>query len=243
MSYIRQKLPTNPIDAIMVVEDDKAAAAHTPVLEHWLQSQRLATSRSGIEKEGEALSNIVLSIAHEYGELGLDWEALLDLDKVDLDAITTGQESLDSDFETEEVRLFTNPPPMPAKPQPTQHTRRKSTVQAELKQLQNRSPIELPISFLLCDLARRLRSMFDHSFATVAKSATVGEVKHIVTWQPPDIEEDDALAVLGLARDPTKITARMVRANDSDAEPSLFIACETPPGSLPSHHMDQAACM
>lgn len=243
MSYIRQKLPSNPIDGIMVVEDDKAAAAHTPVLEHWLQSQRLATSRSGIAKEGEGLSNIVLSIAYEYSELGLDSDALLDLGKLDLDAITTGRESLDSDFETEEVRLFTNPPPMPAKPQPTQHTRRKSTNQAELKHLQCTSPIELPISFLLRDLARRLRHMFDHSFAMVAKSATVGEVKHIVTWQPPGIEEDDALAVLGLARDPTKITARMIRAVNGDAEPSLFIACETPPGSLPSHHMDQPACV
>lgn len=93
------------------------------------------------------------------------------------------------------------------------------------------------MSFLLQDLARRLRNLFDNSFATIAKSTEIIDVTPIITWQPLGVEEDDALAVLGLARDPTKISTRTIRADD-DSDASVYIACESPPNSLPDYPLD-----
>lgn len=241
MSYIRQKLSSNPIDAIMLVEDEKIASSHLPVLDHWLQLQCQATSREGLDKEGTALSDIVQSLVTEYSELGLDCDGLSKLGKGDRTHVSP-HASPDLDFQTDEERFFTDPPSMPAKLQPTQQTRRKSALQAELKQASSISPIDLPISFLLRDLSRRLQTLFDDSFEKFASSIQVNNFMPVVTWQPPAIEEDDALAVLGLARDPTKITSRMVRKLEEDSAPCFFIACETPPNSLPSYPMDEPAC-
>lgn len=240
MTYIRQKLPSNPLDDVLRVEQEKTTVHCGPILESWIKSQRMATSRIGLEDEKRHLPDIVQTIVKEYQELGLDCEGLHGLAQGTSQA--NGHGDLDDGFMPEEERLFLNPPPMAVKPQPIQQARRKSTIPADFKQSSPILPTDLPIAFLLAELSRRLCSLFDRSFATITSSAQIDHVQHIMTWQPPDIEEDDALAVLGLARDPTKITTRLVRGDTNDAEPVSYIACETPQGCLPGVVTEEPAC-
>lgn len=243
MSYIRQKLPINPLDDILAVEDEKTSPRYTQVLEHWLDLERHAKPSLNTHNGKRDLAAVGRTIIQEYSQFGMDCEGLVALNEDGSTPIhvSDGNITPPVDFEIEEDRLFQDPPMPPPPPQPAQHTRRKSVMTADTKPAPSITAIDLPIAFLLQDLARRLRTLFEHSFTTVSSSAQIIDAKPIITWQPPDIEEDDALALLGLARDPTKITSRTIRADDgSDA--SVFMACETPPNSLPGQAMDKPAC-
>lgn len=244
-AYIRQKLPSNRLDEILQVDDRKAAAHYVPVLHHWITLQREATSPESFEKGRKDLANVLHTCAHEFSQLGLHSETIAGLaeDARGNDNATNGYASPQSEYQVEEERLFIDPPAMPSPIiKPAQNTRRKSTMSNDQKSNLSLKPVELPIAVLLADLARRLRTLFDQVFATVARSAEIVEARPIITWKPPDIEEDDALAVLGLARDPTKITSRVVRDVGEDEQSCVFIACETPPHSLPEHPMSDPAC-
>lgn len=240
MTYIRQKLPSNPLDDILAVDENRATDHYESVLDHWLQLHIEARRQTSPASGKSDLSDVVQNIAEEYSRFGLDCEELTDFTEQANADMQVGPNPQGHALTEEE--LYEHPPPMPRPAsQPAPNTRRKSAAVAENKSMPILPATEVPISNLLKALAHRLCILFEHSFASVATSAQVTSATPIITWQPPEVEEDDALALLGLARDPTKISSRTIRAGD-ERESSVFIACESPPNSLPDDSMDFPAC-
>lgn len=237
MTYIRQKLPSNPLDEALVVDEDRVTNHYRPILDHWLGLHARVQSYREPSSGKLDLSAVVQNITNEYGEFGLDCGEM-----ADLNASANGMQGSEVEDALTEEDLYTCPPKMPAPtPQAAPNTRRKSAVTTDAKSMPIIPATDLPIAFLLRDLARRLCSLFDYAFATIADSAQIIDATPVITWQPPEVEEDDALALLGLARDPTKISSRTIRADD-ETEASVFIACESPPNSLPKYTIDFPAC-
>lgn len=70
----------------------------------------------------------------------------------------------------------------------------------------------LPIAHYIHHLSSHLSTFLSTLLSSTISSTTseIGNVVKVLEWNPQDREEEDALALLGLARDPTKLATRFV---------------------------------
>lgn len=231
VAYIRTRLTYNPIDEIVVVESAETASRYTAPLSAWLEKKADLDAKFAVDENNhQTLENILMNVERNYAALGLSNDDSGSESASDSEIEETGPEEED-DIPLGSDGLYDCQFSFTEVTQPV-GGRRKSN--ASHKQTFNLIATELPISILLSELYRRLHVLFEKSFRTVGERAHINQAAPLFTWKPPDIEEDDAMAALGLARDPTKITSRLLKpsAELELLSPCLYIACETSPNML-----------
>lgn len=249
MTYIKTKLPQNPIDPLVKVECAKDTGRYLPAMEAWLAAQTRAGDFLHVNQEGEkALAELLAALSADQGQDSLQRDAMADSQALPAGTDSDGAGAgICKPFQMEQERLFADAPaslPL-APPSPASaNTRRKSAAASAVDPalLAPVIPTELPIPYYLSSLSQRLAEVCGRSFRSVSESAVIKDVRPVVTWHPEEREEDDSLAALGLARDPTKITSRVVCASVSEGGTSHWIACETPSGILADEPDSPEAC-
>lgn len=249
MTYIKTKLPQNPIDPLVKVEWAKDTGRYVPAMEAWLAAQTRAGKTSHVKEEGEqGLADLLAALSADEGQEAFDRGsgAAQAADPVGIHPIG-GEAGFRKPFQMEQERLFTDAPALlpPAPPSSASANTRRKSASASAIDPALLAPViatELPIPYYLSTLSQRLAAMCERSFRSVGESAIIKDVRPVVAWRPEEREEDDSLAALGLARDPTKITSRVVGAPVPDDGTSHWIACETPPGVLAEEPDSPEAC-
>lgn len=254
MTYIKTRLFASPLTPLILVEKEADTARYAQPIQAWLRMQVQASEPEYIKKERKlALRRMVAKLEKENPEFRYERPDLASVlqELETAEALNDEQncedieDSIDDEtgFVHRRYRLFTEP--IAIQPEPTSQTTtasgsststRRKSVRASLPPPADPVvPTELSIAVYLSDLTSRLTRIFEHSFQTVTKNAVLCDAMRVTTWSPPDREEDDAMTALGLARDPTKITTRIVHQDIEDGEIKVafqWMACETPPGSL-----------
>ena len=254
MTYLKTKLLANPLDPIVKVESpSKKTVGYPQAISEWIDAVLEARKLENVKLEGkEALDKLMRRIRKQCDS----FEAAINADgKVSTAEEQALSEDRDGDSDDEEElllkaeKLFIDPPlwhppapPAPVAAPSASSSRRKSGAPVQPAAQHNLSedpinPMNLPLSVYLQELASRLARFFEQAFESSIRRSEITSVQKVITWSPPDREEDDAITALGLARDPTKITSRVVVSADEEDGPSKarhWIACETPAGILGS---------
>jgi len=223
------------LDNLLLVEVESEQAPYGPVLDSWLGAYKEINASSASPQNLPNLQGVFQAV-HEK------WETQTSDDLATIAKSNTDSPAAGLHFFNGAEVLFLEPERFLPKRQSSTSSRRKSTLPQDAKARSTLNALELPLAFLLSELSQRLNVLLDRSFKTVASSAVIREAQPIIMWRPPALEEDDAMAALGLARDPTKITSRVVRESTQGDGDCLYIACETPPGSLAWTYSARAAC-
>ena len=249
MTYIKTKLPQNPIDPLVKVEWAKDTGRYLPAMEAWLAAQTRAGEPSHVKEEGEeGLADLLAALSADRGQDSLQRDAMAgsDADSAGVNSVG-GAAGMRKPLQMEQERLFVDAPASlpPAPPSSASANTRRKSAAASAVDPALLAPViatELPIPFYLSSLSQRLAGLCERSFRSVGESAAIKDVRPVVAWRPEEREEDDSLAALGLARDPTKITSRVVCAPVSEGGTSHWIACETPSGVLADEPDSPEAC-
>ena len=240
MTYIKCKLQSNPLDLLVLVEKEKDMARYVPALDAWLAAQLHALDHDNLKKEGEEkLKDVLERLRRQENDndastVGREEDMQVEGAEVNLGPLEI--RGVHGGFHLDFERLYTVPlllMPQSADSTTTmQAPRRKSVTAAtaDISQHLHIVPVDLPVPFYLSELANRLASLLDHSFTSISQQAEITDVVPVIAWQPQERQEDDSMTALGLARDPTKITSRVVKYRDKAGEDVFqhWIACETP---------------
>ena len=250
LGYIKAKIPHNPLDKLLLVERQKDTTHHVRALDTWISSQSYVSKYDTLKREGE---DKLKKIWEELKAEERDFESLArtaNPNTLQNDMEITVEEASNGSgqgvFQLERERLFMGA--LLTAPQPAVSSTpavRKKSMTAIAADTAPSSPFvlnDLSLPFYLSELARRLASLLEHSFHSVTNQAHVRQATRITTWQPPDRQEDDSMTALGLARDPTKITSRIIQDQKAAGKNDSvhWIACESPPGVL--HNGSSSAC-
>lgn len=272
MTYLKTKLLSDPLDAFLKVEEEKDVLSdekgYVGLLERWLVKMVDVNELGYLRKEGEEKLPIVLEKLKKM----LD-ENVTEGDDPDMHVEGSGNTSdktgdIAEPFQLDCEKMYTDPlallPPAPVQSVPLTATpsttsRRKSAITpatpappAATFSNANINPTTLPQPAYLQILSSKLSKTLHYSFSRLTSPSTASEdrarivkAKNVILWQPPAIQEDDSMTTLGLARDPTKISSRLIRdgddGNEEDGTSQLWIACETSPGVL-SSETQEGAC-
>jgi len=253
-----------------------AEKGYMEALERWLGKMVEVNEREYLKKEGEEKLPVVLEKLktmlrqQEQGE-----EPDMQIEE-NGDRRRARRSHLAVPFQLDCEKMYTDPlallaprPPAPVQSLPLTATpstvnRRKSTIApstpAPPPSLPKTTinPTTLPLPAYLQILSSKLSKTLHYSFSRITSSPSsssssssntpkIVKAKNIILWQPPDRQEDDSMTALGLARDPTKISSRLIRHTGNDAAveqegtSQLWIACETSPGVL-SSDTQEGAC-
>lgn len=223
--YIKDRLTYTKFSKLVTVEIEAATTRYDEELSGWIDWFLTSSSIEVLSREGsQALPHLMRMMRKEYG---LSDHSAEETDQTPDDMENNARPS---DSVVDEIpqlsmdRLLLDPPTVFGSTRHTPNTRRKS---GSLETHQEPIVVtDLPIPYYLQQLAKRFAAVSEHSFSTITQQAVLRDATHVVTWQPPDREEDDSMSALGLARDPTKITSRVMRS-DSSPNFTRWVVCET----------------
>lgn len=249
MTYIKTSLyPGNPLTNMVKVETQRDSSRYMPMLDDWLARMRTVEKGERVRSRGQnTLDALLRELDNEDKHLfseGADFDQQhVSSDAMEHDETDGPSQSMENNdaFELETDKLFRDPPPyVPPQISTPITTRRRSSIKPAGLEEHLPRVTELPLPFYVNELTRRLKDCLDASFRLVGERAEIIAAQNIINWQPPDRQEDDSMTLLGLARDPTKISSRLVRTHVEEEEDNgngseathHWIACETPPGVL-----------
>lgn len=260
MTYLKTKLPSNPIDELVRVEPPNGGRdQYAQAIQEWIDAVLDARDLKTLKQEGkEALSRLKKIIEKEVNSINGDFHGQQPANAVGQESLLEKEATIEDEDELDEMllkadKLFVTPPLWyPPHLRPVQvplassTSRRKSNAVPSAPAsvpppLPPVNPIELPLPIYLNELASRLAKFFEKAFESTVTHAEMTSARKVVTWSPADREEDDVITALGLARDPTKITSRVVVGSGDGGEVTRhWIACETPAGII--NGSGDAAC-
>ena len=220
-AYLMDRLDTQTLDAIVKVEAESERARYGLVLAAWLQAYTSANNDDNLRNEGkQKLDKMLEHIKRQV-------QPYLNLSSDDVVSGDNDQDSGDEDGLPDDLpdldlqRLMLDPP---------QVINDIDTLDGGPAEIL--SATTLPIAVVLQELSKRVAMLFEQAFATVSAGIVLRDATPIVTWQPPEREEDESMTVLGLARDPTRITTHLTRMENATGQSTAtrWVAFETMPG-------------
>lgn len=220
-AYLKDRLDTQTLDGIVKVQAESERARYGLVLAAWLQAYTSANNDDNLRNEGkQKLDKMMEHIKRRvqpYLNLSSDEVVSEDNEQDSGDEDVLPDDFLDLDVQ----RLMLDPP------QVINDINAPDGGPAEIL-----SATTLPIAVILQELSKRVAMLFEQAFATVSAGIVLRDATPIVTWQPPEREEDESMTVLGLARDPTRITTHLTRMENATGQSTAtrWVAFETMPG-------------
>ena len=220
-AYLKNRLDTQALDGIVKVEAELEWAQYGLVLAAWLQAYTSANNDDNLRNEGKQKLEKMLEHIKRQVKPYLDFNSD-DTAPGDDDQDSGDEDGLPEDLPDLDIqRLMLDPP------QVINDINAPDIGPAEIL-----SATTLPIAVILQELSKRVAMLFEQAFATVSAGIVLRDATPIVTWQPPEREEDESMTVLGLARDPTRITTHLTRMENATGQSTAtrWVAFETMPG-------------